>query len=163
MRVLMLALLLPLLSFAQPPRGFFAWWDSPFARDLNLSDAQKDQIRNILRDYRKDLIDERANVEKAELDIEGVMDAENFDSKAANSALDRLVTARAAMTRSFTEMGFKLRTVLTAEQWKQVQQRSRRSGRDRMNPGERMGRPESGRPSSLERRGPPIGGPPPLQ
>jgi Spy/CpxP family protein refolding chaperone len=131
MRALILALLLPVVMLAQPPRGFLTWWDSPLAKELNLTADQQNQIRDILRDYRKELIDERAAVEKAEIDIQAAMEADTFDRKAANAALDKLVAARAGMTRSFTEMGFKLRTILTADQWKQVQQRARQGMRER--------------------------------
>jgi Spy/CpxP family protein refolding chaperone len=152
MKTLILALCFSVIALAQPPRCFFAWWDSPFARELNLSADQQNQIRNILRDYRKELIDERASVEKAEIDIQTAMEADSFDQTSANAALDKLVAARASMTRSFTLMGFKLRIVLTADQWKQVQQRARQGMRERGGQNPRNPRPmQQNRPGA--RRG----------
>ena len=152
-KALLFALFLPLLAVAQPPRGFFAWWDSPFAKELNLTADQQNQIRDILRDSRKELIDERAAVEKAEIDIQAAMEADTFDQKAAGAALEKLVAARAGMTRSFTQMGFKLRQLLTADQWKQVQQRAREGLRERGNQNARQN-PRNPRPMQNMRPGP---------
>jgi hypothetical protein len=118
--VLLLGMLLPAALFAQPPRGFFAWWDTPVVRDLNLSDDQTRQIRTIVKDYRARLIDHRAAVEKAEGEVQDLFNEETVD---ASDAIERLVQARGELTRSFTLMSVKLRAVLTAGQWRELQRR----------------------------------------
>jgi Spy/CpxP family protein refolding chaperone len=122
-------LLLPVLLPAQPPRAYFPWWDGKLVADLNLSTEQREKIRSILREHRNKLIDERAAVEKAEAEVEDLFGESELDESRAQPAIDRLVEARSALTRSFTEMGLKLRRVLTTEQWKELQQRRSRADR----------------------------------
>jgi Spy/CpxP family protein refolding chaperone len=161
-----LACLLSLPLLAQPPRGFFPWWDTPIAKDLNLSEDQTKQIRGVVREYRSKLIDQRAAVEKAEGEFEDQFNDEIFDQRRAGDALERLVTARGDMTRSLSQMSLRLRAVLTAEQYRELQKR-----RPQMQPGQAMremqkrrldGRaPGQGRKSGPD--GPPPNPPPPNQ
>jgi Spy/CpxP family protein refolding chaperone len=108
---------------AQPPRGFYNWWDSPVAKDLNLSDDQMKQIRATVRDHRTKLIDARASVEKAEAEMEDAFNDESFSQARAGDAIERLVAARSELTRVFSQMSMRLRSVLTAEQWSELQKR----------------------------------------
>jgi len=119
--VLLAALAFPAL--AQAPRGFFAWWDSPIARDLNLTDAQVKQIRSTVREYRAKLVDLRASVEKAEIEVEDAFNEENVDPRKATEAIDHLANARADLTRTVSQMSLRLRTVLTPDQWRELQKR----------------------------------------
>ncbi|MCW5981765.1 MAG: periplasmic heavy metal sensor [Bryobacteraceae bacterium] len=149
MRVLLsLLFLLPGFAFAQPPRAWFPWWEGPLARDLNLTQEQRDKISAILREHRDKLIDQRAAVEKAEAEVDDLFNESELDDAKARPAIERLVEARSALTRTFTEMGLRLRRVLTAEQWKELQQKRSRwepQFRRRM-PRERDGgRPPGGR------------------
>ena len=132
--LLSLLLVLPVLLPAQPPRAYFPWWDGRLVADLNLSTDQREKIRSILRVHRDKLIDERAAVEKAEAEVEDLFAENEIDESKAQPAIDRLVQARSALTRSFTEMGLKLRRVLTMEQWKELQQRRSRGERPMRRP-----------------------------
>ncbi|MCL4795222.1 MAG: Spy/CpxP family protein refolding chaperone [Bryobacteraceae bacterium] len=134
MRWLLTLLLCVLPAAAQNPRGLFNWWDSPIARDLNLTDSQREQIRSTVRDYRGKLVDQRAAVEKAELEVEDVFNSDALDQQRATAAIDRLANARGDMIRVFSQMSLQMRTVLTPEQWRQLQSR-----RPRMGPSDRMG------------------------
>jgi len=109
--------------FAQPSRGFFPWWEMPVARDLNLREDQQKQIRDITREYRTKLIDLRAQVEKAEGEIEDLFDDENYEVQRAMQASERLAAARSELTRAFSIMNVRLRGVLTAQQWRELQKR----------------------------------------
>lgn len=120
---LILILLAAWTLSAQPPRGFYNWWDSPVAKDLNLSDDQMKQIRAVVRDHRVKLIDARAAVEKAEAELEDSFNDEAFSQARAADAIERLVAARSEMTRSFSQMSMRLRAVLTSEQWTELQKR----------------------------------------
>lgn len=119
--LILLILCIPLL--AQPPRGFYAWWDSPVARDLNLSDDQMTQIRATVKEFRTRLVDLRATLEKAEIDVEDAFNEENFDQKRASDAIDHLANSRADLTRTFSQMSLRLRAVLTPDQWRELQKR----------------------------------------
>lgn len=122
--VLCLLLLFGAQALAQrPPRAYFPWWESPLTKSLNLSEAQQEQIRDVLRDYRTKLIDQRAAVEKAEGEFEDLFNNPAINSASASQAIDRLVEARSALTRTFTQMSLDLRQVLTYEQWRQLEEK----------------------------------------
>jgi Spy/CpxP family protein refolding chaperone len=104
-------------------RANFAWWNSPVVTDLNLSDAQRRQIREIVSSYRSKLIDARANMQKAHGDLQDVLNADHIDMDQANAVIKRLAAAQAESTRVFTEMSVRLRAVLTVEQWRELVKR----------------------------------------
>jgi Spy/CpxP family protein refolding chaperone len=154
-----LLLLAGLPLFAQAPRGgFFPWWDTPIVKDLNLSADQTTNIRSVVKEYRSKLIDLRAAVEKAEGDLEDQFNEESVDTHKANDAIDRLVAARAEMTKTISQMSLRLRGVLTADQWRELQKRRpSRQGNQSFRPGmTRQGMPPGGQPPSA-----PPGQPPP--
>lgn len=122
-RAAALVLLCANLAFAQLPRAFYAWWSSPVAKDMNLSPGQRQQIRNIVQEYRNHLIDVKAQVEKAEGDLEFQFEQETVDTRKANEAIIRLAAARSELTKSLTEMSLKLRVILTQQQWQELQLR----------------------------------------
>ncbi len=106
---------------AQQPRDFFPWWDMPVARTLNLTEDQTRQIQSIVREHRDRLVDLRGAIEKAENQLSDIMDEDRPDPAKANAAIDRVATARADLTRAFSQMGLKLRLVLTPAQWRDLQ------------------------------------------
>jgi len=128
--------------------GMFNWWDSPVVKDLNLSPEQLQKVQSTVHDSRSKLIDQHAAVQKAELDVEDAFNAESFDRKRATEAVDRLAEARAAVGKSLAQLSVDLRSVLTVEQWKELQKRrpglmrgmGPRNGRPGMPPGGMMGR-----------------------
>jgi Spy/CpxP family protein refolding chaperone len=135
-----------------PPKGFFAWWDSPIASDLNLKEEQHQQIREVVRSYRNKLIDQRSAMDKAEGDLEDVFNDEKIDQRKANDAVERLANARAEMSRTVSQMSLKLRSILTADQWRELQRRMPKG------PPPPFNRPEQGRPPRGQGQHPP---PPP--
>lgn len=138
---------LPLLG--QQPRNYFAWWNSPVVKDMNLSPDQTRQIQSIVREYRTKLIDQRAAVEKAEIELEDCYNEDAFDLRRSNDAMERLITARGEMTRSLTQMSLRLRGLLTAEQYRELQKR-------RLRPGERL---REMRQQRRQPNGPPLNQP----
>ena len=158
-RLAALAAVTAALSFAQQPapRGFFAWWDSPIARDLNLQGEQNQQIREVVRSYRNKLIDQRSAMDKAEGDFEDVFNDEKLDQRKANEVIERLAAARADMSRAMSQMSLKLRTILTIDQWHELQKRMPKGPPPAMNG---PGRPGQGRPGGQGQGQPPPPPPP---
>ena len=113
----------PVIVPAQVPRGIYNWWDRPVVKDLNLTDLQNRQIRNTVRGYREKLIDQRAAVQKAEAEVADLFNEERFDTHKTAEAIGRLADARAALSRSLTQLALELRSVLTIEQWRELQKR----------------------------------------
>jgi Spy/CpxP family protein refolding chaperone len=116
-------------------RGSFDWWDSPVVKDLNLSAEQLQKVQSTVHDSRAKLIDLRAAVQKAELDVDDAFNAESFDVKRATAAVDRLASTRAEASRSLAQLSVNLRAVLTTEQWKELQKRRPGMMRGGMGPG----------------------------
>lgn len=141
-------------ALTQPPRAYFPWWDSEVARDISLTGAQRDRIKEVQQKFRDQMIDQRAALEKAEARLEDVYDDDSIDEARASAAIEDLIAARGAMTRSLTLMSLELRKVLTAEQWAALQKKIRRFRSERF----------SGRhPAPLrDRRQPPPPHPPEL-
>jgi Spy/CpxP family protein refolding chaperone len=101
------------------------WWESSVSRDLNLSDAQTKQIRTTVQEFRGRMFDLRDAVNKAEGELQSAFNEDPVDQKKANEAIDRLVAARGDLMRATSQMDLKLRTVLTAQQWQELQNRQR--------------------------------------
>jgi Spy/CpxP family protein refolding chaperone len=90
---------------------------------LNLSFEQKRQVRETIQAYRPRLVELRASVDRAEADLETQFNQQPVDARRANDAIDRLASARADLTRTLSQMSLKLRTVLTQQQWEELQRR----------------------------------------
>lgn len=141
----LIALLMPAALYAQGPRGFPSWWerpwwDSPVVQDLNLTDAQQSEIRATVKEYRDRVVDIRKSIEAADRDLEAVFSENPVDQRKAAEAIDRLVSARGDLTRTLSQMSLKLRTVLTADQWQELQRRQPGRLGGRRGPGERPNR-----------------------
>ncbi len=139
-RVAALALILSSAALAQLPKGFYAWWGSPVVKDLNLSDEQRKQIRFTIRDYRPHLVELRAEAERAEEDLEYQFNQQPVDIRKASEAIDRLAAARSNLTRTLSQMSLKLRTVLTQQQWQELQKRRPVKGAVPVQPDEPTGK-----------------------
>jgi Spy/CpxP family protein refolding chaperone len=121
-RCLIFALMLCAPLAAQMPRGFYAWWGRPEIRkDLKLSNEQQRQIRVTVAQFRPKLIDLRAEVNKAEIDLAAQFDHDPVDQARTNQAIERLIAARSDLTRTLSQLSLKLRVVLTEQQWQQLQ------------------------------------------
>jgi Spy/CpxP family protein refolding chaperone len=114
---------------------------------LDLTDAQREQMRTLRFGLEKDMARLRADQEVAEIELREVLDRTNPDVAAAAAAAGKVNEARSAIFQR--EIAFQVATknVLTAEQQEQLQKSMRdRMGRMRQNmerrgPGRRPGRP----------------------
>jgi Spy/CpxP family protein refolding chaperone len=102
--------------------GMGAWWkNSEIAKDLNLTDAQKKQLEQTFLDYRLKLIDLNADLERQELKLEPLVDADSPDVNAISTQLDQVVAARGRLEKSNALMSVSMRKVLNPDQWKKLQ------------------------------------------
>src|SRR5580704_6282808 len=121
-RYILLGLLLSGSVFGQMPKSLYAWWSKPVVtKQLNLTTVQRQQIRAAVVEFRPHLIDIRAEVSKAEIDLEAQFDHDPVDQAKANQAIERLIAARSDLTRTLSQMSLKLRSVLTEQQWRDLQ------------------------------------------
>lgn len=119
---------MPAVLLAQGPRQGPAWWESPWwnsplVQDLNLNEAQQKEIRTTVREYRGHLMDLREAVQRADSDLQVALDQSPLDQRKANDAIEHLASARGDLTRTLSQMTLRLRTILTDEQWQELQKR----------------------------------------
>src|SRR6202163_826787 len=122
------AVLFPAMVFGQAARAGAAWWESPWwnsplVQNLDLSEAQRKEIRTTVREYRGHLMDLREAVQRADGDLEIALGESTPDQRKANEAIEHLANARAELTRTISQMPLRLRTILTNEQWQELQKR----------------------------------------
>ena len=111
------------LTMTAQGRANYPWWNSPIREDLGLTPDQSTKIRQIVRSYRARLLDARNNMNKAEQELEDVMNDPEVNPKDAQQVINRVATARAESSRVFLEMSLQLRSVLTLEQWRTLVRR----------------------------------------
>jgi len=116
-RIALLGLFAVFSAVAQN-RANFPWWNSPVVKDLGLTPAQSQKIRQIVRAYRDRLLDARNSVQKAEGALEDLINEPEVDPDAAKPVIERVSAARANSTRVFLEMSVQMRAVLTLDQWR---------------------------------------------
>lgn len=101
-------------------RGRF--WNNPkIAETLKLTDAQKKQFDEILQAHREQLIDLRANVEKAELAMAPLIRDDQPNEARILAQIDKVAQARAELEKAHARYLLAIRSKLTPEQWKQVE------------------------------------------
>lgn len=123
-RSILLMLLWSACLFAQMPKGIYAWWNRPeIVRDLNLTQAQRQQIRATVQQYRPHLLNVRSEEARADQELAEQFNREPIDAAKANDAIERLVDARSDLTRTLTQLSLKLRLVLSEQQWQELQRR----------------------------------------
>ena len=136
---LLMAALFPAVLLAQPARPGLrpgpalwegAWWNSPIVQNLDLSETQRKDIRGTVREYRGHLMELREAVQRADSDLETALGENPLDQHKANEAIEHLATARGELTRTLSQMTLRLRSILTSDQWQELQRRQaeRRSG-----------------------------------
>lgn len=121
------AALAPSLAAAQllpiPPGR---WWDRPrVAQELVLSEEQKGKLESMMIDQARALVDLKAVVEKAEIDLRVAADSEPFDPERVRAAFSALQQARVRMEGERFEMLVQVRQTLTALQWTKLKKLTR--------------------------------------
>ncbi len=143
--------------------GMGAWWkNSAVAKALNLTDDQQQQLEKNFMDYRLKLVDLRADLERQQILLQPLMDANQLDEAAISKQLDAVIAARGRLEKTNGMMNVSLRKVLTPEQWQKLKAHFQQMARRRMMGGERFRHPD-GRRGPVVRPGAPQGqnAPPP--
>ncbi len=97
------------------------WWkNAEIVKSLGLADSQVQKIEQIFLDSRMKLVDIHASLEKEEIKLEPLIEADNPDENAVMSAIDRIAASRASLEKANAQMAFAIRRVLTPEQWKKL-------------------------------------------
>ena len=107
------------------------WWNNPgMIEKLKLTDDQRNAMDQILLDHRKDLIDKRGAVEKAELDLEPLMQDDQPNESKVLAQIDKVAQARLELEKANARFLLAIRAKLSTEQWNALKAaRSERMGR----------------------------------
>jgi len=99
------------------------WWNNPkVVEKLKLTDDQRKAMDAIFQQHREKLVDLRGNVEKAEIQMDPLVKADQPNESAVLAQIDKVAQARAELEKANARFLFELRSKLTPEQWKQVQE-----------------------------------------
>lgn len=135
------------------------WWRRPeIVENLAITNVQQDKLDAVFRQYANNLIDQRAEVEKASLALRGELDKPQLDRDAIQRAASAVSATRAKLFSLELTMLVDMRQVLTEEQWNRMRQHLSDEGRRQ--PPRAFDRPQDGRRGPNERR-PPNGRRPP--
>jgi Spy/CpxP family protein refolding chaperone len=97
------------------------WWQNPdVVSKLGLSDSQVTQLNQVFYNHKMKLIDYGADMEKQDLKLQTMLDADQPDEGQVNSQVDQVLSARGKLEREFTAMNLDLRKQLSLEQWRQL-------------------------------------------
>jgi|ERR1039457_6737197 protein CpxP len=148
----------PPMEEALGPRGEHGrWWNDPaMVEKLKMTDDQRKAMDAILLAHREKLIDMRAAVEKAELEMEPLMRADQPNEASIVAQIDKIAQARAELEKANARFLLAIRGKLTPEQWKELQA----ARTDRMQRRGMQGGPRPDRDGGRSER-PPQGGPGP--
>ena len=124
------------------------------AQELNLTQQQQDQLRQLRFEQARKMIDLRRDVELQQLSLREEMTKDNPDPAKVDKAIDDLALAKAQVAKvRFSHMQ-QVRKILTPEQWQQARQLFRERMMERR--GHRMGQ---GRGAWRQGRGREMGRP----
>ena len=97
------------------------WWREPeISKKLQLSEGQIAQLDQIFYDHRVKLIDHGAEMEKQDLRLQSLLDADQPNEGEIGSQVDLVLAARGKLEREYTFMNLDLRKVLSLDQWRQL-------------------------------------------
>jgi Spy/CpxP family protein refolding chaperone len=113
------ALLIATSALAQLPPGK-GWRRPEIIQSLNLSDEQQDHLDAIFRASASDLIDLKAEVDKANIALRGELDRPQLDRAAIHRVATRLSDARGRLFDRELTMLVEMRGVLTDPQWNRM-------------------------------------------
>ena len=108
------------------------WWERPqVAEQLALTAEQKARLESLSVENARGMIDIKAAVEKAELDLRVAAEAEPFDATKVRAAFRTVQQARTRLENERFEALLRVREVLSADQWRQLRELTRDAVRER--------------------------------
>jgi Spy/CpxP family protein refolding chaperone len=112
------------------------WWLNPqIVKELKLSDKQVDEITQISRDSRKEMVTIHSQTELVMIDLESALDAEKVDLKQAQALISKMADLRSQIGKKRMESMLEIRNVLTREQYlklKEKRMEKRKSRRSKL-------------------------------
>jgi Spy/CpxP family protein refolding chaperone len=99
-----------------------AWWkNSEIVSKLQLSEEQVKKIAQNFLDHKLKLIDLQAELEKQELRLHPLLEADQPDEAKVSAQIDLITAARGKLEKENALMMLAIRRSLSVEQWKKLQ------------------------------------------
>lgn len=99
------------------------WWDRPMlVQRLGLTPQQREKMNGILQQHRLHLVDLRANLQKAEIELEPLVNADEPNDAAIMDQVGKVADARAELEKANARLLLAVRHELTLTQWQQMRQ-----------------------------------------
>ncbi|MBZ5589328.1 MAG: periplasmic heavy metal sensor [Acidobacteriia bacterium] len=99
------------------------WWERPrIAGRLGITPEQVSKLNAATYPHAKAMIDLKASVDKATLDLQAASEAEPFESERARIAFGVLQQARQRLEAERFEMLLKVRAIMATDQWRRLQE-----------------------------------------
>ncbi|MGB6131013.1 MAG: Spy/CpxP family protein refolding chaperone [Acidobacteriaceae bacterium] len=112
--------------------SFGEWWNMPgLAERLGITADQKQKMDSTYEEYKLKLIDLSANLQKQQVLLEPMIQADQPDQAKTLAQIDAVVQARAELEKENAHMLFAIRETLTPDQWQKLKaMRAERRMRD---------------------------------
>ena len=112
----------PRLARGPMERGMGRWWKNPeMVEKLGVTADQQKKMGDIFQQHRLKLIDLNASVEREEVTLEPLMQADQPDEARIVAQIDKVAQARAELEKANARMLLGIRRILTPDQWKKLQ------------------------------------------
>ena len=109
--------------------GMGRWWKNPeMVEKLGVTADQQKKMDDIFQQHRLKLIDVTAAVEREEVTLQPMMEADQPDEARIVAQIDKVAQARAELEKANARMLLGIRRVLTPDQWKKLQAEAPRPG-----------------------------------
>lgn len=103
------------------------WWEDQRIVDrVGISAEQQSEIRDVVYERARKMIDLKADVDKVGLDLAAAVDRADFDASAVRSAYGAFQAARHKLENERFEMLLEVRQILSTDQWQKMQEIRRR-------------------------------------
>jgi periplasmic protein CpxP/Spy len=100
---------------------FGRWWDNPrISTAIGLTDDEKKKMDDIFQQHRLNLIDLHAALEKQEVLMQPMIEADQPDEAETLAQIDKVAQARAELEKANARMLFDIRKTLTPDQWQKL-------------------------------------------
>ena len=94
------------------------WWKNPdLVAKISLTADQQAKMDEIFRQNRLQLVDTKASLEKEQINLEPLLNANPVDTNKALAEISKIADLRAGLEKANAKMLLGLRSVLTADQW----------------------------------------------
>ena len=99
------------------------FWNNPkIVEKLQLTEEQRKDMDQAWLEQREKLVDLKGSVDKAEIEMEPLMKADQPNESAILAQIDKIAAARAELEKANARFLLAIRAKLTPDQWKQVRE-----------------------------------------